>query len=296
MPCPHSLTLGLRPSASDNTYRSKINRLLYLLRLCWCVFNNNNKHQYPLHGMLIRNGLGWGWVWRQELNTQRLLVGRELNAQRLWQACEELMTYDRVPPAHYEFKPGNLQKRERLGGEPTSTPSGRPEPGSLGKKERLGGEPTLTPWRRLEPGSLGKEERLGGEPTPWGRLEPGSLGKKERLSSEPTPTPWGRLELGSPGKKERFSGEPTPRPWGRREQGSFGKKETRRRANANAMREARARRIADREVLLFTPQCTHKSSWSERSEWCYLYYYTPNISLYLGCIVNSLNLGKSPTF
>ena len=82
--------------------------------------------------------------------------------------------------------------------------------------------------------------------------------------------------------------------------------ETRRRANADAMREARARRIADRgwqtwpvhrmphphplrlggthecrhchavllkeeepfsvqEVLLFTPQRTHKSSWSERS-------------------------------
>ena len=46
--------------------------------------------------------------------------------------------------------------------------------------------------------------------------------------------------------------------------------ETRRRANADAMREARARRIADRgwshtslplsvqEVLLFTPQRTHK--------------------------------------
>ena len=65
-------------------------------------------------------------------------------------------------------------------------------------------------------------------------------------------------------------------------------RETRRRANTNAMREARARRIADcgwqtlpvhrmphphpirfplcvPEVLLFTPQHTHKSSWSERS-------------------------------
>ena len=69
--------------------------------------------------------------------------------------------------------------------------------------------------------------------------------------------------------------------------------ETRWRANADAMREVRARWIADRgwqtlpvhrmphphplrlplsvqEVLLFTPQRTHKSSWSERS---YLHYY-----------------------
>ena len=44
--------------------------------------------------------------------------------------------------------------------------------------------------------------------------------------------------------------------------------ETRWRANADTMREARARRIADcgwqtlpvQEVLLFTPQCIHKSS------------------------------------
>ena len=35
-----------------------------------------------------------------------------------------------------ELLRGNLQKRERLGGEPTSTPWGRLEPGSLGKKER----------------------------------------------------------------------------------------------------------------------------------------------------------------
>ena len=72
------------------------------------------KHQYQLHGMLIKNGLGWGWVWLQEqLNTQRLLVGRGLDAKRPWQAREKLMTYDRVPPAHYELLRGNLQKRER---------------------------------------------------------------------------------------------------------------------------------------------------------------------------------------
>ena len=78
-------------------------------------------------------------------------------------------TYDlRSSTAHslYELLRGNLQKRERLGGEPTPMPSGRLEPGSLGKKERLGGESTPMPSGRLEPGSLGKKERLGGEPTP----------------------------------------------------------------------------------------------------------------------------------
>ena len=105
------------------------------------------KHQYQLHGMLIKNGLGWGWVWLQEqLNTQRLLVGHGLDAQRPWQAREKLMTYDRVPPAHYELLRGNLQKRERLGGEPTPMPWGRLEPGSLGKKERLSSEPMPRPW------------------------------------------------------------------------------------------------------------------------------------------------------
>ena len=108
------------------------------------------KHQYQLPGMLIKNGLGWGWVWLQELNMQRLLVGRGLDAQRLWQAREELMTYDRVPPAHYELLRGNLQKRERLDSEPR--PWGRPELGSLGKKERLSSEPTPMPWGRRERG------------------------------------------------------------------------------------------------------------------------------------------------
>ena len=63
-------------------------------------------------GMLSKNGLGWGWVLLQELNTQRLLVGRELDAQRLWQACEELMTYDRVPPTHYELLRRDLSRSD----------------------------------------------------------------------------------------------------------------------------------------------------------------------------------------
>ena len=61
--------------------------------------------------------------------------------------------------------------------------------------------------------------------------------------------------------------------------------ETRRRANAEAMREARARRIAVPEVLLFTPQRTHKSTVStcsfNKSYPTFLFYIRSSVLVYV---------------
>ena len=59
-------------------------------------------------------------------------------------------------------------------------------------------------------------------------------------------------------------------------------RETRRRANAEAMREARARRIAVPEVLLFTPQRTHKSTCSfNKSYPTFLFYIRSSVLVYV---------------
>ena len=65
--------------------------------------------QYLLNDQLSASLAPPSWRW---LATESLLLPET--------PC--LMTYDRVLPAHYELLRGNLQKRERLGGEPMPTP------------------------------------------------------------------------------------------------------------------------------------------------------------------------------
>ena len=146
------------------------------------------------------------------------------------------MTYDRVPPAPHELLRGNFQKRERLGGEPTSRPRGRLEPGSLGKKERLGGEPNTDAMREARARRIADR---GWQTLPVHRMpHPHSL----RLGGTHECPHCHAVLLN---EEEPSFCCPSP--------------------------HCLAAVWSVQEVLLFTPQHTHKSSRSYRSEEGYLY-------------------------